>query len=228
MYKGKIITTIFLFIFIFLSQSLYSQQTCKVLAEELSGTYKGKCKKGLAHGKGEAVGTDSYKGTFSKGLPNGKGTYTWSNGETYSGEWKKGKRNGVGVLKYKINEKDTIMDGLWENDKYLGPKPIPPKIIVKKSIDRYTIKKYGDDKNRVLLSFKQNGMRNPNITNFLMTSSEGIQTSVGHMIGYEKIKFPINIKISYRTKNKLLTSEYDVLFEFEIYEPGDWRVEIHN
>ena len=228
MNKFRIITTILFLNLLFLSQFVYSQKECKVLVEDLVGTYDGRCKKGLAHGKGEAIGTDRYKGAFSKGFPKGKGTYTWANGDVYTGQWKKGKRDGEGKFTFTINEKDTVLDGLWRNDKYLGPKPLPPKIIMKRSVDRYSIKKIGNDKNRVLISFKQNGMRNPNISGLLITSSGGIETSVGYLTGYEKINFPINIKLRYKTKNKLLTSEYDVEFEFVISEPGDWIVEIHN
>lgn len=228
MYKGKLSTTVFIIILLFTFQNNFSQETCKVLTDNLVGTYEGKCKKGLAHGKGKAVGTDSYEGVFSKGFPSGNGTYTWANGDIYIGKWKKGKRQGEGVLKYKINGKDTIMAGLWEDNRYLGPKPIPPKVTEARSIDRYTIKKYGNEINRVLISFQQNGVRNPHITNLLLTTSCGIETSLGYMIGFRDFEFPIKIKLSYKTKNKLLTSEYNVSFEFEIFEPGDWRVEINN
>lgn len=228
MYKGKLSTTVFIIILLFTFQNNFSQETCKVLTDNLVGTYEGKCKKGLAHGKGKAVGTDSYEGVFSKGFPSGNGTYTWANGDIYIGKWKKGKRQGEGVLKYKINGKDTIMAGLWEDNRYLGPKPIPPKVTEARSIDRYTIKKYGNEINRVLISFQQNGVRNPHITNLLLTTSCGIETSLGYMIGFRDFEFPIKIKLSYKTKNKLLTSEYNVSFEFEIFERGDWRVEINN
>ena len=46
---------------------------CKVLAETLAESYEGDCKKGLADGKGKAIGTDSYEGGFKKGLPEGEG-----------------------------------------------------------------------------------------------------------------------------------------------------------
>lgn len=224
MYKRKLIS-VFILIFLFFSgQNLFSQETCKVLKEALAGTYEGKCKKGFAHGKGKAVGTDSYEGTFFKGLPHGKGTYRWANGDVYTGEWKRGNREGTGVF----NSKTDVMDGLWENDKYMGPKPKAPKVTNVRNIDRYTIKKYGDEKTRVLISFIQNGVRNPNVTGLLMTSSGGSETSMGYLVGYENIEFPIQIKLSYKTKNKLLTAEYDVMFEFEIFEPGDWRVVISN
>jgi len=46
---------------------LSAQNRCKVLKKEISSEYHGKCKKGLAHGKGKADGIDSYYGHFTKG-----------------------------------------------------------------------------------------------------------------------------------------------------------------
>ncbi len=61
-----------------------------MLKPEISLDYHGECKKGLAHGKGEAFGRDHYIGEFKKGWPNGNGLYKWNNGDNYEGEWKKG------------------------------------------------------------------------------------------------------------------------------------------
>ena len=122
------------------SIQISAQESCKVLIPEIDSIYIGKCKKGLAHGKGDAFGVDSYSGRFSKGLPNGKGTYTWADGSIYTGGWMDGKLHGEGTLILKFGEKDSIVDGLWENDKYMGPKPIAPRIITKVGVDRFSIK----------------------------------------------------------------------------------------
>ena len=50
---------------------IFAQNPCKVLMKEISGSYSGECKKGLADGKGEAKGVDRYIGAFKKGLPDG-------------------------------------------------------------------------------------------------------------------------------------------------------------
>ena len=107
---------------------LFGQENCKVLNPAISGNYEGKCKNGLASGKGVAIGLDRYEGQFSKGLADGDGTYTWSTGEIYVGEWKAGLRNGTGAYTMYVNGKDSIQSGVWENDKYLGTKPKAPKI----------------------------------------------------------------------------------------------------
>ena len=149
---------------------LSAQEECRVLKPEISGTYTGKCKKGLADGKGKSLGTDKYDGQFKEGLPSGKGAYTWANGDKYRVTGRTGKREGEGDFKFQIDEKDTIVSGLWENDKYLGPKPKEPEMISKTSIDRYNIYKQGDIKDRVLIEFLQNGMRNIGISNLLISS----------------------------------------------------------
>lgn len=207
---------------------LFAQEDCRVLKPEISGTYTGKCKKGLADGKGVSLGTDKYDGQFKEGFPWGKGTYTWANGDVYIGEWKNGLRSGEGDYTYKIGEKDTTISGLWENDKYSGPKPKQPEVLTKTNIDRYNIYKQGDIKDRVLIEFIQNGMRNTGISNLLISSDRGTETNLGYLVGYENITFPVTIRLSYMTYNKLGTQQHQVHFEFKIYERGDWRVEIHN
>lgn len=72
------------------------QTDCKVSLKNLYGHYKGECKNGKAHGKGEAIGEDKYKGQFANGLPHGQGTYTWVDEASYTGEFKNGKIKHVG------------------------------------------------------------------------------------------------------------------------------------
>lgn len=66
-----------LFIFMILVLPAQAQTNCKVLDSDISGSYVGGCKDGLADGKGEARGRDSYVGEFKAGLPHGQGTYVW-------------------------------------------------------------------------------------------------------------------------------------------------------
>ncbi len=97
----------------------------KVLVKNLQGTYEGKSKRGLAHGKGTAAGVDAYKGTFYKGFPHGKGTYIWLNGDYYIGNWKHGKRSGMGKFVSMIDSVETVLDGYWEDDQYVAKtKPV--------------------------------------------------------------------------------------------------------
>lgn len=207
---------------------LNAQNGCKVLKKEISSEYHGKCKKGLAHGKGKADGIDSYTGHFSKGYPSGKGTYTWANGDKYKGQFIDGLRSGEGTLTIHLKDHDSIVKGLWKEDIYLGPVPPKPKVFSMNGVDRYTFKKTGDIRQRVLIDIYQNGMRNTELYNFIENSSSGFQTSLGNSFGYDCVEFPVTIKVLYYTWNKLHTAKVYVKFQFEISEPGDWRVRIFN
>lgn len=219
---------LFLSLLVIFNFSGYGQDECKVLLPELVGTYEGKCKKGLANGKGKAIGKDTYEGQFLKGLPDGSGTYYWSNGNVYQGDWVYGKRNGIGILTMQYDGKDSVIAGLWKQDEYKGPVPAKPKVNYMTGVDRYTFLKYGDEQNRVLINIMQNGVPNTTIENFRMSSSSGVNTKLGTAVGYNYIVYPVTIKVNYITLNKLKAVKYTVIFEFTISEPGDWEVTINN
>jgi len=110
--------------------------------EQLKGTYTGECKKDKAHGKGKAVGTDTYEGSFKSGVPDGDGLYTWNNGNTFKGSFAKGLKNGEGVMTYKIEGKrDSIVEGFWKKDLYIGRYEYPYKVFSKtKKVTKVDIK----------------------------------------------------------------------------------------
>lgn len=221
----------FILISLFLSTIVVfgqKEKECKVLMPDISGTYKGKCKNGLAHGKGDAQGTDHYVGRFSQGWPDGKGTYAWANGDEYHGDFAEGKRDGEGTMILKAQDGDSILAGLWEKDIYMGPKPEKPKVITKYNLDRYSFQLVSDIQNRVLIDFMQNGTRNLGIENLTMATSSGGNTRRGNLVGFENIFFPVEIKVNYTTWNKMHTQRYNVSIEFKISEPGDWVVTLYN
>lgn len=201
-----------------------SQNECKVLIPEISENYDGKCKKGLAHGKGTASGIDNYVGRFVKGLPDGKGVYTWANGDKYDGYWNKGKRNGEGTFSFRINEKDSVFSGIWEFDKYIGPKPKKPAVKYKRSVERYSFTKLNEIHNKIEIKLMRQGMINSSVSNLSIKPSSG---TVNCMI-IDNIQYPVTVKIEYETLSKLNTYMYPVIFEFEITDPGEWLLVINN
>lgn len=211
-----------------ISTLLIAQEKCTVLKPEISQNYEGKCKNGFANGKGTASGTDHYKGMFQKGLPHGEGTYTWATGEVYTGEWFEGMRQGYGKQTNSPDGEDNIQTGIWKNDKYIGPKPKAPNVRYNSGVVRNNFQKNNTSKNRVLIDIYQNGSRNQGVSNFMISSSSGNDTKTGQSVGYDNVTFPVTIKVMYTTWNKLHTMQTNIKFDFEIFEAGDWTVELHN
>ena len=217
---------LFLFLILSIGCNVYAQTTdCTVNKASISGIYTGDCKKGLAHGKGIAQGIDRYEGQFIKGLPNGTGTYRWSSGIYYEGEWKDGLREGEGKMVYP----DSVLTGRWKKDNYMGKKVIAPyTIVTSMSVSRSTIMKTQDRNNAVKIRIKQGGIDNISIEGFSMAFDSGNEYRSGNYYGLENVSFPVSVKVKYRSWNQLMSSQYNVIFEFIINEPGSWDVVINN
>ncbi len=206
----------------------FGQKECKVMLPEIDSIYDGKCKRGYAHGQGLAIGEDRYEGKFRKGMPHGLGTYTWSTGETYTGRFVEGELDGEGIYTYQTDGRDTTITGIWERNEYKGPIPEKPKIHQQISIDRINFTKLGDTPDQVMIAFKQNGSRNTDIENHLLTSDSGFEYEVGQSKGFQEVKFPVTITAKYNTWNKLRTRRVYSAFKFTISEPGNWQVDVMN
>jgi hypothetical protein len=220
------IKTRYIILLLIFGNTVYAQKGgCKVIKSEISGTYEGGCKNGLAHGKGIAQGIDSYEGQFKKGEPDGKGSYKWADGKLYDGQWKNGLREGEGKMIYK----DSVVNGIWKEDKYIGKKLIPPyKIITSISVSRSTIVKSSDNNNRVKIRIMQGGADNFSIEDYSLAYDSGSELKEGNYYCIENVRFPLSVKVKYRTWNKLMTAQYNVTFEFVINQSGGWDVVINN
>ena len=208
---------------------LCGQTDCKVLMPGIAGSYIGECRKGLAEGKGEAVGTDSYKGNFRKGLPDGEGTYEWASGAVFKGQWKKGLRDGKGTYSFKINEKDSVQSGYWEQDVYLGTEQIAPYTISYKSgITRASFFKQGTQDNFVSFKFARTGGGNTfNIAGLVMQGSSGSESVTTAFTGFLNTSFPFEGKVKFQAPNLLNTVINTYEMRFVINKPGDWVVTIY-
>jgi hypothetical protein len=216
----------FLVLMLLYGSYVNGQQTeCKVLKAGISDTYEGECKKGLAHGHGIAQGTDRYEGNFIKGFPSGRGTYKWASGVSYEGEWKNGMREGEGKMVYP----DSMVTGIWAEDKYQGIKLLQPyRVVTSMSVSRYTITKTADKNDAIKIRLKQGGLDNISIENFSLVYDSGSEYRSGNYYGLENVKFPLSVKVKYRSWNQLMSSQYDVIFEFVITQPGSWDIAIIN
>jgi hypothetical protein len=206
--------------------SIFAQQSdCKVKLTSISGTYTGGCKNGLAHGKGTAQGVDFYEGQFIKGMPSGEGTYKWSNGSYYEGEWKDGLKEGKG----KLVSKDTVITGFWKNDKYVGTQLIPPyKISRSYNVGRSVIRKTISPLQEIKIRILQGSMDNLLVENFSLVYSSGDEFRSGGIYGIQNVKFPVDVKVMYTTWNPFRTTQFNIVFEFTINDPGAWDVTLYN
>jgi hypothetical protein len=225
--KLKMINILLSFFMLCYAQT-YAQEACKVLKPEISGKYEGKCKNGLANGKGIATGTDKYEGDFKSGLPHGKGKYTWSTGEIYEGNWKEGNKEGDGKYYYKKDGIDSVRIGVWKDDVFYKVKvPAPYKVIRQLSISRYTVQRTMDG-NKVLFLIQQNGSANSSVGELSFSPSSGTEFTLGLKQGFENVVFPFKCKLRYTTLNSFKTNAYPVEFEIEITQPGYWVITLNN
>jgi len=217
----------FFLILVLISGSIvYSQQPdCKVLKPEISDSYSGGCKKGLAEGKGVARGIDYYEGQFNEGMPDGKGTYKWADGTYYEGHWKMGSRDGSGKMVYR----DSTVTGYWKDDIYAGKKLIPPYEIMRTmSVSRSNIIKSVGAVDEVRIRILQGGSDNRTVSDLSISSSSGDEYRTDNIYGLEKVSFPLDVKVSYTSRTQFGTSQFKVIFDFRINEPGVWEVTISN
>lgn len=208
---------------------IYSQEPCKVLKQSIAESYVGKCKKGLAHGKGVAKGIDKYEGSFKNGLPHGKGKYIWSNGDVYEGYWKEGLRDGEGSFSFKKGGIDSVKYGIWENDLFRN-KIIPSPYVIKTSlgIARNSVLRLMAGE-KVYVVFKQNGMANHNVMNLQYIQSSGsLFRNTESRLEFENVHFPFTIQVKYRFSMPLSGKSADAEFEVEIREPGIWEITLNN
>jgi MORN repeat protein len=217
-----------------ISQKIFAQD-CSVENDAIKGTYTGDCKKGKANGKGKSVGTDTYEGDFKNGLPEGDGTYTWNNGNTFKGSFAKGLKQGKGTLTFKRqNEPDSVIEGYWKNDIYVGKYEFPYTVYFKsKAITEFEVQ------------YKKDGFSQ--ITYFITNTSGDVATPMGGTSPRLKVdevqlssgrygRLVVNdihtkktesilSEVTYPTRMKVLIGGEQVEIEFR--EPGSYIVDIH-
>jgi hypothetical protein len=195
----------------------------------IAGAYSGDCKKGLASGKGIAQGIDHYDGQFIKGLPQGNGIYTWANGSYYQGQWAKGRKEGIGKMVYRTSDRDSVVTGYWNKDRFTGKIVYSPYSITRnRGVVRFGFRKITDSGDDILIKIYLGGELNTNIEEFSMAYDSGSEFQMGSSVGIQHIQFPLTVKITYRTWNQFHSSQSDVTFEFELFEPGKWELTLTN
>jgi hypothetical protein len=222
--------SLLIFLVVISISNLYSQakdSTCKVLLKEISGSYNGSCKKGLADGKGTATGDDSYTGNFANGLPDGKGVYIYENGNVYKGHFKDGRKDGKGEFKYSVDGKTTTLSGYWKDGDYVGlNKPDEEYLVTNKSnIEYFTIKRTSGDENTIEISFEK-VMKKYIPTDLSISLTSGNQLVQNLKILIEHYIFPVNCSMHFTIQTSGGTRQ--CFFAFSILKPGKYEVFISN
>jgi len=209
-----------------LTCTLFAQPDCRVLLPAISQNYTGDCKKGLADGTGQATGGDFYTGEFVKGLPEGKGKYIWNNGATYEGEWKKGMRDGNGIYIHKYQKGDSILEGVWKEDKYLGKKALPPYTIeYRDGVGHISCVRTGD-RPYVKYVFSRNGGISNNMSELFLQGSSGTEYQSAAFAGFENITFPFHGTLRFSAPNNFYAAFIRCEVRLSINQPGAWIVTI--
>ncbi len=224
---------IFILLFIIISYHI-SAQDCKVKLNNLVGFYKGECKNGVANGEGEAIGVDSFTGNFANGYPHGHGRYVAvKENYVYLGNFVKGKKIGKGTLTiHRANLADSIVDGYWKNDNYIGSYPYPYRVTGKSGLVQTVIisadNQQGTDNTIVIevtsenagnLSITQN-VRKPELKNISVI--EGSYTNINKVESQGTRNYYYLLNVSYPFKASLLVDQSQA--DIEINQPGSWKV----
>ncbi|MDP4290838.1 MAG: hypothetical protein Q8908_07130 [Bacteroidota bacterium] len=219
-------TNALLVLLLFLIPNLFAQE-CKVLKTEISMSYQGDCKNGLAHGKGVARGQDSYEGEFRKGLPDGTGTYVWATGAMYKGEWRRGLRDGKGTYVWHSMNGDSTLVGVWHQDKYEGTGILPYRIGRVESIPRYTVMKGLASENKVTVRFYRGGAVLSSMHDLSVTTSSGVQELQESYLEIRNAAFPVDIRLTFVVPTLLSSNEYSCEFNVTINEPAAWDITLN-
>jgi hypothetical protein len=216
----------FLLILCIFSQKVNAQEAnpiCKVLFSSIDQSYEGECKKGLAHGKGVAKGTQKYVGEFSKGYPNGIGEFYYSDSVSHIGSFQNGLREGKGEAHFLTsNKKDTTITGYWSGDIFKGQNYVTHETNGRQFFSFFEIrasKGYGDT-----VIFETSSTKYPfsiqNITADVSILNRNSYTTPN--------KTNLTITLSSFPARLQITMSYGLVYQITLYKPADWFVKMYN
>jgi len=203
-------------------------ESCKVLLTEISDSYKGDCKDGIADGRGRAKGIDVYKGKFKNGLPDGKGKYEYENGNIFTGNFKNGLKHGEGKFIYFLAGKSYTQKGYWVNGDYVGlSRPeLSHRVLMKNGVDRIDVNKLSGDIDKIKVSFFALLIKYVPL-GLKISSSSGQVTQTGQDFFITNSSLGSNfIDIEYIVKKS--GQNKGCLVSFEIIQKGNYEVVITN
>lgn len=104
----------------------------------------------------------------------------------------------------------------------------PYRIITSRYVARSTVTKSINQENCIRLRIMQNGKDNPDIEDLSIITDSGNEYRMSNVYGVENYSLPLYVKVTYRVWNTFHAVQSDVTFEFVIFAPGTWNVNLHN
>ena len=96
------------------------------------------------------------------------------------------------------------------------------------SVSRFNLIRAVGAVDELRIRILQGGSDNRTVSNLSISSSSGDEFRTDNVYGLEKVSFPLDVKVSYTSRTQFGTSQFRVMFEFRINEPGVWEVTITN
>ncbi len=104
----------------------------------------------------------------------------------------------------------------------------PYRIVNSRYVSRSSVKRIVGHSNEVRIKIMQNGMDNTDIEDLFLAYDSGMEYRMGNIYGIENSRFPLYVKVTYKSWNTFHAVQFDVIYEFVIYSPGTWDVTICN
>jgi hypothetical protein len=219
---------IFLCVFVLFFAGQSFAQDNKVHDSNISGSYEGKIKKGLANGKGVAIGVDKYEGFFKKGKKEKSGVYTYKNGDVYDGQFSNDLMHGEG----KFTTADGVLTvGYWRDGKYVGASIDDFKGYVIHSSSNLSIKpkfKLLDPKGSKLVIEVEHKFDKVSGLELIEYSSGVINFISKSKLEVNGPTYPFKGTLVYNVPNKSDNFQVNVRVNFEILQNGLWKVNFKN
>jgi hypothetical protein len=140
---------------------------------------------------------------------------------------------GCSISPYKNESKATInsnsaADSGSLNNSRGHKNKSPYKIVNSRYVSRSSLKRLPGSDYGVRIRILQNGMDNTEIEDLFLAYDSGMEYRMGNTYGIEHSRFPLYVKVTYKSWNTFHAVQSDVIYEFVIYAPGMWDVTICN
>jgi hypothetical protein len=120
--------------------------------------------------------------------------------------------------------RDSVLAGVWKEDKYIGERALTPYVIeYRNSIGRVSCIRVGD-RPYVKYIFSRNGVELNAIDDLLLQGSSGSERNAISFTGFEQVTFPFKGKVTFTAVSAFVSSMLTCELRFVINEPGSWIV----